>query len=298
MKSIAKRTGMFLLTALLLGGCRSERQRVYDTYCSWPMGLSVSLTMPEEQLREVREAGFDYVEVTLNSLRTKSREECSAALERFRADAERVGLTVWSVHLPFGRAWDISSPNDSVRRAVVDRIAWFIEAVQPLRPQKMILHPSFEPIADSLRGLHIEQSIRSINTLAAVAAGCDARLLVEDLPRTCLCNTSREMLSIFERLDPAVGVCFDTNHLLQETPEAFARAMGGRIASLHVADYDAVDEKHWVMGRGTIDWPALITALADTGYKGVFLFEVAGNGSPREVAESWDELKRKLKNDN
>ena len=157
------------------------------------------------------------------------------------------GLTIWSVHLPFGRAWDISSPDDSVRTAVVDRIAWFIEAVQPLRPRKMILHPSAEPIADSLRGLHIEHSICSINTLAAVAARYDAQLLVEDLPRTCLCNTSREMLSIFKRLDPAVGVCFDTNHLLQETPEAFARALSGRIASLHVSDYDAVDEKHWIM---------------------------------------------------
>ena len=30
----------------------------------------------------------------------------------------------------------------------------------------MILHPSAEPIADSLRGLHIEHSIHSINTLA------------------------------------------------------------------------------------------------------------------------------------
>ncbi|HIY69221.1 MAG TPA: sugar phosphate isomerase/epimerase [Candidatus Alistipes intestinigallinarum] len=298
MRSIAKRTGMLLLAAMLLGGCRSERQRVYDAYCSWPMGLSVSLTMPEEQLREVREAGFDYVEVTLNSLRTKSREECSAALERFRADAERVGLTIWSVHLPFGRAWDISSPNDSVRTAVVDRIAWFIEAVQPLRPRKMILHPSAEPIADSLRGLHIEHSIHSINTLAAVAARYEAQLLVEDLPRTCLCNTSGEMLSIFERLDPAVGVCFDTNHLLRETPEAFARALGGRIASLHVSDYDAVDEKHWLMGRGTIDWPSLVTALADIGYEGVFLFEVGGYDSFREVAGSWDELKRQLASEN
>ena len=298
MRSIAKRTGMLLLTAMLLGGCRSERQRGYDAYCSWPMGLSVSLTMPEEQLREVREAGFDYVEVTLNSLRTKSREECSAALERFRADAERVGLTIWSVHLPFGRAWDISSPNDSVRTAVVDRIAWFIEAVQPLQPRKMILHPSAEPIADSLRGLHIEHSIHSINTLATVAARYEAQLLVEDLPRTCLCNTSGEMLSIFERLDPAVGVCFDTNHLLRETPEAFARALGGRIASLHVSDYDAVDEKHWLMGRGTIDWPSLVTALADIGYEGVFLFEVGGYDSFRDVAGSWDELKRQLASEN
>ena len=211
---------------MLLGGCRSERQRVYDAYCSWPMGLSVSLTMPEEQLREVREAGFDYVEVTLNSLRTKSREECSAALERFRADAALDCLTIWSVHLPFGRAWDISSPNDSVRTAVVDRIAWFIEAVQPLQPRKMILHPSAEPIADSLRGLHIEHSIHSINTLATVAARYEAQLLVEDLPRTCLCNTSGEMLSIFERLDPAVGVCFDTNHLLRETPRSLRPGPG------------------------------------------------------------------------
>lgn len=297
MKSIAKRIGMLLLAAVLLGGCRSEQQRVYDAYCSWPMGLSVSLTMPEEQLRNVREAGFDCVEVTLNSLRTKSREESSAALERFRGDAERVGLTIWSVHLPFGRAWDISSPDDSVRTAVVDRIAWFIEAVQTLRPRKMILHPSAEPIADSLRELHIEHSIRSINTLAGVAARYDAQLLVEDLPRTCLCNTSREMLSIFKRLDPAVGVCFDTNHLLQETPEAFARALSGRIASLHVSDYDAVDEKHWIMGCGSIDWPAVITALADIGYNGVFLFEVGGYNSFQEVAESWHKLKQLLESE-
>ena len=214
-----------------------------------------------------------------------------------RLDAERVGLTIWSVHLPFGRAWDISSPDDSVRTAVVDRIAWFIEAVQPLRPRKMILHPSAEPIADSLRGLHIEHSICSINTLAAVAARYDAQLLVEDLPRTCLCNTSREMLSIFKRLDPAVGVCFDTNHLLQETPEAFARALSGRIASLHVSDYDAVDEKHWIMGCGSIDWPAVITALADIGYNGVFLFEVGGYNSFQEVAESWHKLKQHLESE-
>lgn len=297
MRLFIKKMEMLLLAAVLLGGCRSERQRVYDAYCSWPMGLSVSLTMPEELLREVREAGFDYVEVTLNSLRTKSREECTAALERFRLDAERVGLTIWSVHLPFGRAWDISSPDDSVRTAVVDRIAWFIEAVQPLRPRKMILHPSAEPIADSLRGLHIEHSICSINTLAAVAARYDAQLLVEDLPRTCLCNTSREMLSIFKRLDPAVGVCFDTNHLLQETPEAFARALNGRIASLHVSDYDAVDEKHWIMGCGSIDWPAVITALADIGYNGVFLFEVGGYNSFQEVAESWHKLKQHLESE-
>lgn len=81
--------------------------------------------------------------------------------------------------------------------------------------------------------------MNSINALAEAARGTGAQLLVEDLPRTCLCNTSDEMLALFGRLDPSVGICFDTNHLLQETPEAFAGPVGGRIASLHVSDYDA-----------------------------------------------------------
>ena len=171
-----------LLLAAVAAGCGTERRSAREAYRSWPKGLSVSLTMPAEKLQQVKEAGFDYVEVTLNSLRGKSPEERLAAIGRFRADAEQPGLTVWSVHLPFGRAWDISSPNDS------------------------------------LRAVHSENSVNAINTLAETVRDTGAQLLIEDLPRTCLCNTSDEMLALFGRTDPSVGICFDTNHLLQETP--------------------------------------------------------------------------------
>ena len=207
-----------LLLAAVAAGCGTERSGALEAYRSWPKGLSVSLTIPAEKLQQVKEAGFDYVEVTLNSLRGKSSEERLAAIGRFRADAEQAGLTVWSVHLPFGRAWDISSPNDSLRTAVVGQIAWFIDAVQVFKPRKMVLHPSAEPIADSLRAVHFENSVNAINTLAETARDTGAQLLIEDLPRTCLCNTSDEMLALFGRIDPSVGICFDTNHLLQETP--------------------------------------------------------------------------------
>lgn len=285
---------VFLLLIASASGCGTAGRSTLEAYRSWPMGLSVSLTMPAEKLRQVKDAGFDYVEVTLNSLRGKSFEERLAAIERFRADAEQAGLTVWSVHLPFGRAWDISSPNDSLRTAVVGQIAWFIDAVQAFKPRKMVLHPSAEPITDSLRAVHFENSVNSINTLAEAARGTDAQLLIEDLPRTCLCNTSDEMLALFGRIDPSVGICFDTNHLLQETPEAFARAVGGRIASLHISDYDAVDEKHWTMGKGVIDWPVLIGAIASTGYDGVFMFEVGGYDSFRQVADTWRAMESRL----
>jgi sugar phosphate isomerase/epimerase len=44
-------------------------------------------------------------------------------------------------------------------------------------------------------------------------------------------------------------VCFDTNHLLKESSEDFARAVGPHIVTLHVSDYDGKDERHWMAGE-------------------------------------------------
>lgn len=41
------------------------------------------------------------------------------------------------------------------------------------------------------------------------------------------------------------------------------------------------------MGKGVIDWPVLIEAIASTGYDGVFMFEVGGYDSFRQVADTW-----------
>ena len=48
----------------------------------------------------------------------------------------------------------------------------------------------------------------------------------------------------------------DTNHLLQETTEEFIRTVGGEISTLHVAEYDGIDERHWLPGHeeGVITW--------------------------------------------
>lgn len=285
-----------LLFLLLSAASASTQESVLESYRSWPKGLSVSVVMPTEKLEQVKQAGFDWVEVTLNSQRKTSDEERRAVLERFRIEAGRIGLKIWSVHLPFGHDWDISTTDEAVRSQCVERIAWFIDAVRILAPKKLVLHPSFEPIAEADRPAHIESCVRSVNELAKTARSIGAQLLVEDLPRTCLANTSQEMLAILKRVDRRVGVCFDTNHLLKETPQVFAAKLGSRIKSLHVSDYDAVDEKHWTMGRGVIDWPALVAAIAATGYDGVFLFEVGGYDSFTQIADTWRTVGQQLAN--
>ncbi len=113
------------------------------------------------------------------------------------------------------------------------------------------------------------------------------KLAVECLPRACLCNTSSEMLALLEGI-PSIYVTIDTNHIFQEAHAHFIHAMGSRIINTHVADNDGVDERHWLPGKGIIDFPAIVQALEDVGYTGSFNFECAG--TPEEKMAVWKKL--------
>lgn len=283
-----------LLLAIVAAACSGRKNAVLEAYESWPMGISVKIQTPAEKLVQVKEAGFDWIEVVFSRQRDMSAEERMEEIERFRADAAAAGLSVWSIHLPFGKGWDPSDTLEETRLRNVADVAAIIGMAGALKPHKLVMHASYGIIADEVREAKFQAAVKSFNELAPAAAKIGAQLLVEDLPRTCLCNTSEEMHRFLAAVDPSIGVCFDTNHLLQETPQAFARSIGSAIESLHVSDYDMVDEKHWLMGRGVIEWEDLIAAIAETGYDGVFLFEVKTYESYREVADTWEAMRERL----
>ena len=101
----------------------------------------------------------------------------------------------------------------------------------------------------------------------------DATLCVENLPRTCLGRDSSDILALLSA-DARLRVCFDTNHLLEEDAIDFIRAVGNKILTIHVSDYDRLNERHWLAGEGCVDWPSLYSALLSTGYSGAWLYEV------------------------
>jgi len=88
-------------------------------------------------------------------------------------------------------------------------------------------------------------------------------------------------------LNDDLRVCFDTNHLLSENICDFIYAVGDKIVTTHISDYDFVDEKHWICGEGKIDWQAIYKALVDIGYKGPWLYEL-GFKAPRHITRERD----------
>ena len=191
--------------------------------------------------------------------------------------AKNTGIELWSFHLPFSPFCmnDISSPDAYVRKTTIEYHKVMIDRAAGLAGIKnMVIHPSGEPIAEEDRAEHMKYAKESLVILSDFCDQYGARILVENLPRTCLGRSVediKDLLSTDERL----RCVFDTNHLLGgRDPIEFVHEIGDKIVSLHVSDYDGMDEKHWLPGEGIVDWVALMDALDDIGYAGPFMYEL------------------------
>lgn len=243
----------------------------------YPAALAVaSFRITEEMFQNMANAGLNAMEVS-HSLKKHLEAD---NLPQFAAWAKQYGVDLWSYHLPF---WDDELKFDISDVPTADNtvklFCSLIEQGVDAGIKHFIIHPSTEPISDEDRPGHMERSKKSLYMLAEFAKTKGAVMCVENLPRTCLGKNSAEMLELIS-VHPDLRICFDTNHLLQEPFVDFIHAVGDKIATLHVSDYDYIDEKHWFPGEGLVDWHLLYRTLEEVGYNGVWMYET-GLGDPR-----------------
>lgn len=232
------------------------------------IGVSTPCAIDEEMFKLYSQAGITHMEVSVN-------KELSDALDydKLLEWSKKYGVELYSFHLPFWPfdAIDISSPV--LADKTVEYIKGFIDKGTAVGIDKYIIHPSGEPIDEADRAARMETSKKSLAVLAEYADSKGALICVENLPRTCLGRDSRDMLELLSADDRLVA-CFDTNHLLSEDPLEFIFAVGEKIVTLHVSDYDFKNERHWLPGEGMLDWQSIISALKSIGYNGAWLYEI------------------------
>ncbi len=256
----------------------------------WRVGTSYSLSSPIS-LDEVKEAGLDGIELVISRNETDlTYQEVKRAYSPTIQHAQALDLDVWSIHLPFGKDWDISTLVARKRQQIIDYHVDWLKCVSEWKVKHAVLHPSYEPIAAEERSERVRACKSSLNQLVEVAEDSGIHLCVENLPRTCLGNTGKEITALTEE-NQHLRVCCDVNHLLFELPEQFIEEVGSTIQTVHISDYDGEDEKHWLPGKGIIQWKEVIHALANSGYEGFFMFEVKkGENIPAELAACWKRL--------
>jgi len=258
----------------------------------WPGGASVSLDALKGDGIDIgafRQAGIHCVELAWRNDVIDLLDPVNERLvESFVGKIREMGMEVWTMHLPYGPEWDVSAVDSAASGAAIGRHIRLLNLANRWNIRNAVLHPSWEPIGDKERPARRAACKRSLSALAEEAERLQVRIAVECLPRTCLGNTSGEMTELVGA-DDRLGVCCDVNHLVRETPQHFIRRLGPRIVTVHMSDNDGTDEKHWLPGKGVIDWNEVIGALAENGYRGPFLFEVR-KPDPYELTACWRRL--------
>ncbi len=247
--------------------------------------ISTSLNQDNFHLAEkFAQAGFEATECCM-PVRFREPVDLSVFpdfLKRFHDKVRPSGLKIHSYHIPFGVYWDISSPDEEIRASAVAASAELIRMLADYEGVNIVVHPSFEPIAEDAREAHILACQRSLRELAPIAQAAGKRIALENLPRTCLGRTSQEMERITEG-GTLCGICMDTTHMFHETPQEYMNRCGKWIINTHLSDYlNGQDECHWVPGTGSLNWREIFEKLIALGYQGTYNFEVS-NYAPLEI---------------
>ena len=271
---------------------------------NWQVGASSCILRgwknhTEEGFDLYRQAGIKYAELSV-SVWNNSFEglDFYDNPQKIKEIAKRCDVEFAAFHAPFSVDISFSNPAPIARHTAAEIIKRAIHSAAQIGIKTMVLHPSgahYEKYSD--RKFLVKQCIDHVGEIYDFCEKEGVVLALENLTGRGVCGTPEEML-LFLNAFPNMQVCFDTNHCAYILPEDYLHTllkagMKGRIATLHVSDYNLDKEMHVMPGEGKINWNELITRLEQLDFSGVFMYEVSGNSeknilyTPQMVADNF-----------
>ncbi len=233
---------------------------------------SFGFELNERAFSKLRESNISAIEISMpaENFQNINYKEVEALSRKYEID-------LWSYHLPLQFAplpeIDPSSLDRDIRKNTVEYLSELVKKGSDIGIDKFVIHASGEPIREK-REEKIKYTLEVLDTLAERAYQNGAYIAVENLPRTCLGNTAEEV-SLLVSANDKLKVCFDTNHLLQEDSISFMDKLADKIITVHISDYDFINERHWLPGEGKNDWNGILSKFQEIGYNGVWMYEIA-----------------------
>ncbi len=131
-------------------------------------------------------------------------------------------------------------------------------------------------------------AVEHVRELAVYAAGLGLEIAVELEPfHLSLVNNIDRMCRFLDDVDhPAARANVDISHLAlaKDAPEKLSR-LAGRIAHVHLSDCDGQKHGDLPPGRGVVDFPPYLQALASTGFSGTVSIELEYSPEPAKIVD-------------
>jgi len=243
-----------------------------------------------ENLAYVARLGYDGAELAI-------RDPREIDVDRLARWVEKWGLRVPAIGT--GQAWgeeglSFTDPDPAVRQAAIERVIAHIpvarrfDAVIIIGLLRGVIRPGVS------RKQAMGWLVEALQTCANAAAPHRVRLALEPINRyeTSLINTVDEGLALIREVDaPNLGLLLDTFHMNIEEPsiEESIRRAGPHIFHFHVAD-----SNRRYPGAGHLDFPRILSVLAETGYDGFLSGEFLPYPDAATAAQRAIEYLRKI----
>lgn len=241
----------------------------------WAFPADMSTT---EALSYARRMGFEAFEICTDESSCLPLEVSEAEVTAIRRHAETVGIELSSLACGLGWRYPLSSPDAAVRSKGKEVVGKALQVAAWLGVDTLLTVPG-TVTPDCPYDEALERCIVSLRDLLPAAEKHKVTIAVENVWNKFLLSPV-EMRDFIDQFDhPFLGAYFDTgNIMLYGYPEQWIRILGKRIKAVHAKDFrvSAGNFDGFVMlMEGDVDWPSVVAALRDTGYKGPLVAEFA-----------------------
>ncbi|MCF3640423.1 sugar phosphate isomerase/epimerase [Rhizobium sp. TRM95111] len=226
----------------------------------------------EKLLRDIRQTGFDGVEIPIF-------EGTPDDYRRLGDLLDRIGLERTAVSAMGDPAMNLISPDTATRRRGIDYMKWAIDCAEALGADTLSgpLHSTLGQFSgNGPTAAELKRSVSSQRAIGDHAGKHGVTIGLEALNRfECyLFNTMDDLAAHIDAVGhPNIRAMYDTFHSNIEEADpigAFTRNRD-RIVHVHISEND-----RGVPGRGNIPWAETFRALRENGYDGWLTIEAFG----------------------
>jgi L-ribulose-5-phosphate 3-epimerase len=243
----------------------------------------------EEKFNLIKSLGFQGVEI--NSPSDVNREEAVAA-------RDKTGIVIHGVIDSAHWKDRLSDPDEAVRERGVAALKTAIADAKTYGATTVLLVPG-KVGKDATFEQTWARSQAEIRKVLPLFDNSGAKLAIEVVWNDFLTKPEQLVKYVDEFQSPNVGAYFDVSNMIKYgvPPADWIRALGPRMLKFDFKGFSMEKFKNkqspWVdIGEGDENWPEVLKALDEVGYRGWATSEVAGGGEKelKDIAERMNKV--------
>jgi hexulose-6-phosphate isomerase len=240
----------------------------------------------KECLQLAKDAGFDGVELNYDLDNDLSPKAGTAELEAIRKMADRIGIGISGLCSFLFWPYPLTSNDQAKRERGLELAGKMIQAAHDLGVENLLVVPGavhipwrtdYEPVPNDVCD---KRAREAVGKLVGQAEKLKVHLNIENIFFSGYLMTPMELNAFVDGFNsPYVRVHFDTgNIMLFQHPEHWIPILGKRIKNTHLKEFSKNGTDHSLESfrpllDGTTNWPAVIEAFDQVGYRGHLTFE-------------------------